>query len=129
MTRGEVEKYISENYNSDAEYPWAEYPNFAVFRHAGNKKWFVLVMNVPKAKLGLAGEGSMDIINVKCDLLSVGSFRSEPGVYPAYHMNKAHWLTIALDGSADDKLIKLLLSISFELTAPKARKRKAAGRE
>ena len=31
-------------------------------------------------------------------------------------MNKAHWLTIALDGSADGEKLKFLLDMSYELT-------------
>ena len=42
--------------------------------------------------------------------------REEPGMFPAYHMNKAHWLTIALDGSAEEGKIKFLLDMSYELT-------------
>ena len=25
----------------------------------------------------------------------------EPGIFPSWHMNKTHWLTVALDGSVD----------------------------
>ena len=45
-----------------------------------------------------------------------GSFREEAGMFPAYHMNKAHWLTIALDGSAEEEKLKFLLDMSYELT-------------
>ena len=31
-------------------------------------------------------------------------------------MNKAHWLTVALDGSADEEKLKFLLDMSYELT-------------
>lgn len=125
MTRAEIEKYISETYGVDADYPWESSPTFAVFRHANNKKWFALIMNIPRKSLGLSGEGSIDVMNVKCDPISVGSFRCERGVYPAYHMSKAHWLTVALDGSADDEMIKQLLGISCELTASRPKRRKA----
>ncbi len=37
-------------------------------------------------------------------------------MFPAYHMNKAHWLTIALDGSAEEEKLKFLLDMSYELT-------------
>ena len=55
-------------------------------------------------------------MNVKCDPRLIGSFREEPGILPAYHMNKAHWLTVALDGSAEDGKLKFLLDMSYELT-------------
>ena len=30
------------------------YPNYEVFRHANSKKWFAVVVDVPKFRLGLA---------------------------------------------------------------------------
>ena len=31
-------------------------------------------------------------------------------------MNKAHWLTVALDGTVQEETIKFLLDMSYELT-------------
>jgi predicted DNA-binding protein (MmcQ/YjbR family) len=31
-------------------------------------------------------------------------------------MNKAHWLSVALDGSLEDEKIKFLVDMSYELT-------------
>lgn len=124
MNREELEKYIAEIYDADAEFPWVKYPNYIVFRHSSNQKWFALIMNVPKEKLGLSENGVLDILNVKCDPIMIGLFRAEPGIYPAYHMNKASWISVALDGSVNDEKIKILLDMSFELTAPKIKKRK-----
>lgn len=123
MNREELKKYIADTYDVDADFPWSKSPDSAVFRHVNNKKWFALVMEVPKVRLGLAGDGVMDIMNVKCEPIMMGAFRSEPGIYPAYHMNKENWLSVALDGSADDNKIKILLDMSFHLTANKIKKR------
>lgn len=92
-----------------------------VFRHAGNKKWFALIMSVPKEKLGLQGTELLDVVNVKCDSVMIGSLRMERGFFPAYHMNKGNWITIALDHSVDGEKIRLLLDMSYELTAPKSK--------
>ena len=46
----------------------------------------------------------------------IGSFRMEPGIFPGWHMNKAHWLTVALDGNVDDEKIQFLVDMSYELT-------------
>jgi predicted DNA-binding protein (MmcQ/YjbR family) len=43
-------------------------------------------------------------------------YRRQPGILPGYHMNKDNWLTILLDGSAEDELIKELLELSFDMT-------------
>ncbi len=90
-----------------------------VFRHEQNRKWFALLMSIPGSKLGIPGDQTVDILNLKCDPLLTGSLRREPGFYPAYHMNKETWITAALDGSAEEERIKQLLHMSFYLTAPK----------
>ena len=46
---------------------------------------------------------------------------TENGFYPAYHMNKSNWITVALDGSADNEKIKFLLDMSFDLTSKKTK--------
>ena len=120
----ELETFIMETYNADADYPWLKYPNYEVFRHCSNQKWFALIMDVPRSKLGLQGDEPLNVANFKCDSLLIGSLRDEPGIFPAYHMNKEQWLTVALDGSVSDDKIKILLDMSFQTTAPKARKKK-----
>ncbi len=47
----------------------------------------------------------------------IGPQREKPGFFPAYHMNKEHWITAALDGSAPEDEIKILLAMSYDLTA------------
>lgn len=46
------------------------------------------------------------------------------GYFPAYHMNKTSWITVALDDSVPDDEVKLLLDMSFEATASKMSKKK-----
>jgi len=124
MRRNELEAFIMETYNAEADYPWRKSPNHAVFRHCSNRKWFALIMDVPKNKLGLPEEGLLDVVNLKCDPILIGSLREEPGFLPAYHMSKDNWITVALDGSASDDKIKMLLDMSYQATAPKVRRRK-----
>ena len=89
MNREELESYILNHYSTEPDYPWADTPRAAVFRHAGNRKWFALVMEVPRDKLGLAGTEKFDIVNFKCNPILISSLRGETGIFPAYHMNKA----------------------------------------
>ena len=114
MTRDELIRYVAERYSTEAEYPWAD-ENF-IFRHTGNRKWFAVAMRVPYRRLAIEREGLADIVDVKTGPLLMGAYRAQPGILPGYHMNKAHWLTILLDGSADDALIKELLEVSYDLT-------------
>ncbi len=121
MDREAFEAYIQETYSADKDHPWMSMPEYAVFRH-GNQKWFAVVMRVPKEKLGLHGPELLDVVNLKCQPILIGALRGEPGIFPAYHMNKEHWITVALDGSVPDEKLKMLLDVSFEATAPKRSK-------
>ncbi len=117
LKRQELEQFILTAYHTAPDYPWIKYPDYAVFRHESNKKWFALLASVPKNKIGLSGNESIDIVNVKCDPIMIGSLLTSDGFFPAYHMNKTNWITIALDDSVPDDTIKMLLQISFELTS------------
>ena len=121
----EAWRYAEQGTAEEPDYPWMDTPESAVFRHEANRKWFALVTTVPKSKLGLPGQQPVDIVNLKCDPILIGSLRAEPGFYPAYHMNKENWITAALDGSAPEDKLRLVLDMSYTATAPKLRKKKA----
>ena len=123
MNREELEAYILNHNSTEPDYPWADTPRAAVFRHVANRKWFALVMEVPRDKLGLVGTEKLDIVNFKCDPILISSLRGETGIFPAYHMNKASWITASLDGSVSAETIELLLDVSYELTKPKPRRK------
>ena len=118
MDRSEWKQYILETYHAVSDRPWPRYPNHEVFRHPGNQKWFALMMEVPGEKLGLPEREMLDILNLKCDPVLIASLRGTPGLLPAYHMNKEHWITAVLDGSAPDAQIQTLLAMSYDMTAP-----------
>ena len=118
MNREDFVTFISDYTGASAEYLFDE-DTTAVFRHGDNRKWFAIVMRIPKNRLGLYGEGEIDIVNFKCDPLLSGSLFREGGVFPAYHMNKEKWISVLLDGSVDSDKIKWLAELSFELTARK----------
>ena len=87
-----------------------------MLRHRGNRKWYAVVMDVRRDRLGLPGEEIACIMDVKCGPLLSGSYIGKPGVVPAYHMNKAHWLGVLLDGSAADGIVTELLDLSYGQT-------------
>ena len=74
----------------------------------------------------MPGTELIDVVNLKCDPILTGSLRSDKGIFPAYHMNKSNWISVALDGSVSADKIKMLLDMSYELTSPKIRKTKRA---
>ena len=108
--------FILKKYNVVGDCPWAKYPEFKVFRHPDNKKWFGLIMTVSREKIGLIGQGNIDVLNIKTDSVVIGGFIKQSGILPAYHMNKSNWATILLDGTVPIKDIEFLLNVSFELT-------------
>lgn len=114
MERSELFEWVKETYGTAPDYPWNDWN--AVLRHAENKKWYAVILEVPAQKLGLAGNRIIDILNVKSDPFLIGSLRSKQGYFPAYHMNKEKWLSIALDGSVPDDEINNLLDMSYKLT-------------
>ena len=117
MTRIEWEQYILDTYTAEADHPWQRDPDSEVFRHPASRKWFALMMVLPRRRLGLPGEGTLAVFNLKGDPLLIGALRKEPGFCPAYHMNKERWITVALDGSVEDSLIRALLDMSWQATA------------
>lgn len=114
MTRDELLEYAADRFSVEPEYLWDD--ESFVFRHHGNRKWFAVAMRIPYQRLGIDREGLADIVDVKCSPLLMGAFRRQPGILPGYHMNKEHWITILLDGTAEDGLIKELFEISFDMT-------------
>lgn len=110
-------KYAAARYGGAAEYLWTTAPGYAVLRHEDNKKWYALIMDVQREKLGLSGGGCVDVLEIKCDPIMSGSLRLEKGVLPAYHMHKGNWITVLLDGSVEKDMVFTLLDMSFHITA------------
>lgn len=125
MTREEFEALVLDGYSVKADYPFEEDFETGVFRHEGSGKWFAIAMNIGYNRLIPGREGNVDVVNLKCAPEVIESIAGiEAGIYRAYHMNKTHWLTVALDGSCDDDTIAWLLGISYDLTKKKIAARK-----
>ena len=122
--RERITQYMLDTYGTEAEYLWADSPGNAIFRHSASKKWYAAMMRVLPEKLGLAGEVSLDVMDIRCGTIMIGSLLSTKGFLPAYHMNKNHWISIILDESVPDDQIIPLLELSYDSVAPRRRKRK-----
>ena len=82
-------------------------------------------MRIPYVRLQIDKVGDVDIVDIKCGPLLMDAYRKQPGILPGYHMNKDHWITILLDGSADDGVIQELFEISYDLTDTKPLRKKS----
>ncbi len=119
MDRKTIFDYANKTYKSTPEYLWKQYPDYAVLRHGDNNKWYAIIMNVSKDKLGLDGTEKVDIMDIKCEPEMIGSLRMTKGIFAGYHMNKRNWITVLLDDSIDESMIYSLLDMSYSLTGDK----------
>lgn len=113
--------YVSSQYGTKPENPWIDLPGHAVLRHL-NGKWYGIIMNIPKSKLETIATDNVDIMVCKCDPMMRDLLLSEKGFYPAYHMNKEHWITVLLDGSVNTDLVRHILDMSYQIIAKKIKK-------
>jgi predicted DNA-binding protein (MmcQ/YjbR family) len=115
-SKASILAYAKTNYDTNPDYPWGQDAGYAVLRHVKSKKWFCLVMTVKRQKIGLDGEGLIDVMNIKCRTEWIGALRQSKGFLPAYHMNKEHWLTVLLDGTVQQEHLCQLIDDSYALT-------------
>ena len=116
MDRHALIRRIDEEFRVTGEQLWEDAPDCLVFRNPNSKKWFAILMDVDRRRLGLSGEGVTDVVNVKSDPLLIGSLLHNSGYLPAYHMNKRTWISIRLDDAAPrEEEILDLLHLSYDL--------------
>ena len=123
MTRQEFFDLCLSSYFTQPDYPFEEDFETAVLRHADNRKWFALSMRLSRRKFGLDSDEVIDVVNLKQPTEMFGSFGAADGVYPAYHMNKLHWISVLLPDAPDD-VVQFLVNASFEVTKTKRKMRK-----
>ena len=112
--REAVLRYARETLGTQAEYLFASSPDCAVVRCRANRKWYGIIMRVGRDKLVRGGEGDVDILNVKCDPMMRDSLLRKAGFFPAYHMNKTHWITMLLDGTVSVEELTGCLAMSYD---------------
>ncbi|MFC5681363.1 MmcQ/YjbR family DNA-binding protein [Streptococcus downii] len=108
---------VQKKYGNQLEYLWEKSPDTAVLRHEDSKKWYAVLMRIPWDRLDKAREGLVEAVNLKHD--QVADLLSQKGIYPAFHMNKRYWISLALDDSLSDEDVLDLLEISWNLTLKK----------
>ena len=122
MTKQSLFEYCLTTYGTSPDYPFNKDFETAVLRHADNRKWYAIFMRVSRRKFGFDSDEVIDVVNLKLPTEMFGSFGAADGVYPAYHMNKLHWVSVLLPDSPDD-IVEFLLNVSFEATKSKSKKK------
>ena len=115
MTRQDFLNLCFEIYGTSPDYPFDEDFETAVLRHNDTRKWYAIIMKVSRRKFGIDSDDIIDVVNLKLPIEMFGSFDASNGVYPAYHMNKLHWISVLLPDAPDD-VIRFLVNVSFEAT-------------
>ena len=123
MTKQDFITYCLSTYGTSPDYPFDEDFETAVLRHADNRKWYAIVMKVSRRKFGLDSDEVIDVVNLKLPTEMFGSFGAADGVYPAYHMNKLHWISVLLPDAPED-VVSFLTNASFEATKYSKKKSK-----
>ena len=106
--------WIKSRFSAFPDFPWPDTPDYCVFR-CPNEKWFALVMKVKYRQLGLTGEEEVWVVNMKAPSDKIPSLIDKASVFPAWHMNKKHWITVLLTTATDFKKLCQLTEISYEL--------------
>ena len=112
MNVEELREYCLELPFAKENMPFAkhEYAELVTFTVAG--KWFCLLDLQNKR------------INVKCDPEVCLAMRDKyHGAFPAWHMNKTHWLGVMLDSDVPNPVIEELLHDAYCLIISKLPKR------
>ena len=123
MTKQQFFEYSLSTYSTSPDYPFDEDFETAVLRHGDSRKWYAIVMRVSRSKFGFDSDEVIDVVNLKLPTEMFGSFGAADGVYPAYHMNKLHWISVLLPDAPDD-VVQFLVNVSFEATKPPKKKSK-----
>lgn len=124
MTKNDVLNFIKELPSATAVTPWEGDFYSTVLKH-GDGKWFGVILKASPNFLTRYGvpQDRCEVLNLKCPP-DLGEFLSEKyrgGIFPAYHMNKTHWISIVLSSGVHEEDIKQLIRLSYEITGKEKR--------
>lgn len=106
---------INHRYHIRPSFPFkGKDHDFPILTHEDGT-WFALIMEVSKDTL-YSTSTEKEIMNVKVSSESIPSLIEKDGIYPAYHMNKTHWISISMDDRLSDDEIMSLVDESYLLT-------------
>ena len=85
-----------------------------VYNVKENRKWYALMMEIPFSKLGITSDEIALVLNVKISPEEKETLLQKEGVFEAYHMNKKHWISIALNVCKDEAFIQKCIVNSYK---------------
>ena len=112
----EVIDYCKSKYGENSVNPFKKHPDILAFVNEKNK-WYALFLEVEYNKLNKNTNitTKVKILNVKYPTDKILEIIDNKNIFPAYHMNKKHWISIVLDKNIKLETIKELIDISYSL--------------
>ena len=118
--RSRLLSYVKERYGTEQENLRVIYKDYCTLREHGTKKWYGLFMRIPWTSLHVERKGMTEVLNVKADPEEIQRLIDHDRYFPAYHMDKVHWISILLDKETDMDAAKRMLDESYALAAGRA---------
>lgn len=112
-----IEMWIYREYGVAPEFPWEKYPGNGPFRCKNNDKWFAVLLTVEYGKLDENKDADeiVEVLNLKADPNEIPELMKRPGIFPAWHMNKKHWISVLLNDTVRDEDVAELIRKSHGL--------------
>ena len=107
--------WINSKFGAEPDYPWPDDAPYSFVFRCPNEKWFALVMRIKYRQLGLTGDENVWVVNMKADQDAIPNLIDHKSIFPAWHMNKKHWITILLTAVTDFNKLCELTEKSYEL--------------
>lgn len=123
-----ITEQIKERFSEIPDHPFDNLEGYGVFRYPENKKWYALIMNIPRNRLENNypdPDEMIEIVNVKIEPEKRDQLLKIDGIYPCYHMNHDKWISVALDGRVSDEDLMDLIRRSREFAIRSTGKRQA----
>lgn len=112
-------EFIREKFSDAPEFLWEKFPNYAVFRRKDNRKWYAVIMAIPRSKLKLGGDEELEILNLRVESEELDKIFDGEKYFRGWHMNKKSWLTLRLDDCLTFEEISARLKQSYNLASKK----------
>ncbi|MHA3226299.1 MmcQ/YjbR family DNA-binding protein [Globicatella sulfidifaciens] len=113
--RERVFDFVRAELNTKLETPWDKHPEFYVMKTANRQKWYGLMMRISYQLLDPQQSGIVDVLNLKAPPLKIVDLIDYQTFYPAYHMNKKHWVSVVVDEKINLKQLQALIRQSYQL--------------
>jgi predicted DNA-binding protein (MmcQ/YjbR family) len=109
--------YAREKYGTKLDFPFGD--GSAIARHEKSGKWYFALLKITHDKLGIDSDTPCEVVNLKLAPSVIEKVVDNRKIFPAYHMNKKHWVSVLLNGTLDDSDLFSLVDMSYDLTKGK----------